>query len=87
MTVEELYKNLSEAKIPTRWKNSIYNAYCSGRKTILLFVSQNWYNKYGECALTSLYRYTEFKNKVIEVFDETYSGMEIIGYKITIYFE
>ena len=53
----------------------------------LLFAPSNWYNVYGEYVLTSLYRYTEFKNNVIEVFEETYVGMEIIGYKITIYFE
>ena len=87
MTAEEVYKNLSEAKIPIRWKTSIYDAYCSGCKKTLLFAPSNWYNVYGEYVLTSLYRYTEFKNNVIEVFEETYVGMEIIGYKITIYFE
>lgn len=87
MTVEEVYKKLSEAKIPISWKTSIYDAYCSGWKTVSLFAPRNWYNKYGECALTSLYRYTGFKNDTIEVVAETYAGMEIVGYKITIYFE
>lgn len=87
MTVDEVYKNLSEAKIPSRWKTSIYDAYCSGRKTTEFFVLQNWYNRYAECALSSLYRYTGFKNNITAVFTETYVGMEIIGYKITIYFE
>lgn len=87
MTVEEVYKKLSEAKIPIRWKTIIYDAYCSGWKTVTLFAPQNWYNTYGEHALTSLYRYTGFKNDATELLENTYIGMKIIGYKITIYFE
>lgn len=87
MTVNEVYKNLSEAKIPIRWKTSIYDAYCSGWKSVAFFVLTNWYDRYGECARTSLYRYTEFKSDVTVVTAETYFGEEIIGYKITIYFE
>ena len=87
MTVDEVYKNLSEAKIPIRWKTSIHNAYCSGWKTVVLFAPQNWYNRYGERAITSLYRYTEFKSDITALFSETYVGMEIYGYKITIYLE
>lgn len=87
MTVDEVYKNLSEAKIPNFWKTSIYNAYCSGLKTSVVFVPTNWYNRCGERALTSLYRYTGFKNDTTTLFAEKYVGTVIIGYKITIYFE
>ena len=87
MTVDEVFKKLSEAKIPIRWKTLIHNAYCSGQKTTILFAPLNWYNKYGECTLTSLYRYTGFKNDATALVDETYVGVKIIGYKITIYFE
>lgn len=87
MTVDEVFKNLSEAKIPIRWKTLIYDAYCSGWKTAVLFAPQNWFDRYGECALTSLYRYTGFKNDAVALVDETYVGVKIIGYKITIYLE
>lgn len=87
MTVDEVFKNLSEAKIPIRWKTSIHNGYCGGWKTVVLFAPPNWYNRYGERALTSLYRYTGFKNDVTVLADETSFGVKIIGYKITIYFE
>ena len=87
MTVDEVYKNLSEAKIPISWKTSIYDAYCSGWKTSTLFAPTNWYNRCGERAITSLYRYTGFKNNATALVDETYIGAKIIGYKITIYFE
>lgn len=85
MTVDEVYKNLSEAKIPDRWKTSIYNGYCGGWETAVLFAPTNWYDRYGERALTSLYRYTGFKNDITPLFAEKYHGTEITGYKITIY--
>ena len=87
MTVDEVQKNLSEAKIPIFWKTSIYNAYCSGCKTTVLFAPTNWYNRCSVGALTSLYRYTGFKNDATALVDETYIGAHIIGYKITIYLE
>lgn len=87
MTVDEVYKNLSEAKIPDRWKTSIYNGYCGGWKTVILFAPTNWYDRYGERVLTSLYTYTGFKNNVTALVSEKYFGPEITGYRIKIYLE
>ena len=87
MTVDEVQKSLSEAKIPDRWKTSIYNGYCGGWKTVVLFAPTNWFDRYGERALTSLYRYTGFKNEATALLDETYGGVKIIGYRIRIYLE
>jgi hypothetical protein len=87
MTVDEVQKNLSEAKIPDRWKTSIYNGYCGGWETVVLFAPTSWFDRYGERALTSLYRYTGFKNDVTALVSEKYVGPTITGYKITIYLE
>ena len=86
-TISEVNKYISEAKIPEKWKTKIFEAYCLGYKTVTLYGLRNWYEKYGERCLTRLYRHTGFKNNTVAVFEERYTGMELIGYKITIYFE
>lgn len=87
MTADKVFKNLSEAKIPDRWRTSIYNGYCGGWITVVLFAPANWFDRYGECALTSLYTHTGFKNDVTALVSEKYAGPEITGYRIRIYLE
>jgi hypothetical protein len=87
MTVSEVHKGISEARIPVKYKTQIFEAYCLGWKTVTLFASRNWYATHGENSLRSLYRYTGFKSNTNAVFAELCTGMELVGYKIKIYFE
>lgn len=87
MTVSEVYKSISEARIPVSYKTQIFEAYCLGWKTVTLFASLDWHDVYGENVLRSLYRYTGFKSDTNAVFAELCTGMELVGYKIKIHFE
>lgn len=87
MTVTEVHKGISEARIPVSYKTQIFEAYCLGWKTVTLFASRHWYEVYGENSLRSLYRYTGFTSDTNAVFAELRTGMELVGYKIKIHFE
>ena len=87
MTISEIHKGISDARIPVKYKTQIFEAYCLGWKTVTLYSSKDWYDVYGENSLRSLYRYTGFKNDVNAVFAELCTGVELVGYKIKIYFE
>ena len=87
MTVAEVYKGISDSRIPVSYKTQIFEAYCLGWKTVTLFASRDCYEMYIENSLRSLFRYTGFKSDTKAVFAETRTGMELVGYKIKIYFE